>query len=84
MTSYVGYFSESPCDPRRFASLAEAIREFRDDNEFMENHHADLYRCTTDEDWQVALSFTGVGCPFDGIDIRLTIGKRGGVVQERG
>ena len=65
------------------------MREFRDDvnQEYMGRPcgHADLYGPFTDEiQWDEAERFTGVGVPFDCIDVRLTAGPRGGIVQERG
>lgn len=82
---YVAYFSESSRDPRRFPSIAAAVREFRDDVNQDGQGHADLYGPFDSEDhWADAERFTGIGCPFDGIDVRLTVGPRGGVLQERG
>jgi len=81
---YVAYFSESPRDPRRFPSMAACIREFRDDAGYFGSERADVYACVSEDSWESAQRFEGIGCPFDGIDVRLTLGPRGGVIRERG
>jgi hypothetical protein len=82
---YIAYFNQSPLDPRRFGSMSATKKAFKaDTGDYFGSTHADVYECVSEESWEQAERFTGIGCPFDGIGYRLTLGPRGGVLTERG
>jgi hypothetical protein len=67
---------------KQFTSLTQvknAFREFKRHSWVTDHPSGSVYCGMSEEDWQDALEFENVGCPFDYPSYILELGPRGGV-----
>lgn len=67
---------------KQFTSLTQvknAFREFKGNSWVTDHPSGSVYCGMSEEDWNDALEFESVGCPFDYPSYILELGPRGGV-----